>query len=292
MIKHILTFTLLLLPIQGLLAQDSLRLMTFFQELCAPEMAGRETGTEGNQLARELILNQMKSIGLQPLNGSYTLPMQGRQRIALVNVVGVLIGSTENYILVGAHYDHIGQRDDKIFFGCDDNASGVAAMMHIAAKLGAISTQHTIVFVAFDAEEKGLQGSSAWVADPPLPLEKCKLMLNMDMVSKNDQNEIFVAGTSHHPTFRPMIEAVNTKFPNIKVRFGHDRKNVRGEDDWTFSSDHGPFHAKGIPFLYFGVEDHPHYHQPSDKFENSNFSFYFNTAQLISELLLAIDKSL
>ena len=105
----------------------------------------------------------------------------------------------------------------------------------------------------------------------------------------NDKNELYIAGTSHYPNLKPIIEQVDA-LP-LQLKFGHDTPDL-GNDDWTNSSDHGPFHKKGIPFLYFGVEDHAHYHKPTDDFENVNKEFYIRATHAILDCILALDASL
>src|SRR5690606_23660134 len=122
---------------------------------------------------------------------------------------------------------------------------------------------HTIVFAALDAEEDGLRGARAFVADPPLDLAAIAVVINMDMVSRSESNELYVAGTSHYPQLGEFVDSV-AAITSINLLKGHDTPVPTPRDDWTNQSDHGAFHAAGVPFLYFGVEDHPGYHQPRD----------------------------
>src|SRR5690606_27737683 len=114
-------------------------------------------------------------------------------------------------------------------------------------------------FAALDAEEMGLQGAKALVNDFPFPLNTVILNINLDMISKNQRNELYAAGTAHYPHLRPLLEEASKDAP-IKLLFGHD---IPGTDmqDWTSASDHAAFHEQGIPFIYFGVEDHEDYHK-------------------------------
>jgi Zn-dependent M28 family amino/carboxypeptidase len=128
------------------------------------------------------------------------------------------------------------------------------------------------------------------VAAPPVPLEAIALNLNMDMISRNDQNELYAVGTHHYPFLKPYVERVAAR-SNIKLLMGHDSGAVRSED-WTNASDHGPFHARGIPFLYFGVEDHEDYHQPSDEFARIQPEFYHRAVETILEMVLELDAAL
>jgi Zn-dependent M28 family amino/carboxypeptidase len=146
--------------------------------------------------------------------------------------------------------------------------------------------------VAFDAEEDGLNGARAFVGRPPVPRERIALNINMDMVSRSDKREIFVAGTYHTPSLKPTLEEVAKRAP-ITVRFGHDRPSASadGVDDWTNQSDHGPFHAAKIPFVYFGVEDHADYHKPTDTAGKIDRGFFVAVAETILDALLQLDAA-
>ena len=109
----------------------------------------------------------------------------------------------------------------------------------------------------------------------------------MDMISRNDNNEIYVAGTYYYPQFKSIIESVDLGSP-VDILIGHDNPELKG--DWTFSSDHGPFHSKDIPFLYFGVEDHEDYHKPNDDFEKIDTEFYQHVVNAIIQTILELDR--
>jgi Zn-dependent M28 family amino/carboxypeptidase len=265
-------------------------------------LEGRRTGTPGNAQARAFLEAGFRRVGLQPLGGSYTheFSFTGRRDSLTyqgANVVGYLKGTKEpdRYIVVTAHYDHLGvgrpdERGDSIYNGADDNAAGAAALAAIAGYLREHPPAHSVIFVAFDAEEMGLQGARAFVAEPPVPLDAIAINLNMDMISRNDRNELYAVGTYHYPFLKPYVERVAAR-SGISLLMGHDSGEVRSED-WTSASDHGAFHARGIPFLYFGVEDHPDYHKPSDEFERIQPEFYQMAVETILDLLLELDAEL
>ena len=112
----------------------------------------------------------------------------------------------------------------------------------------------------------------------------------MDMISRNDKNELYATGTFHYPNFKPYLETVQKKAP-VKLKFGHDDPKL-GRDDWTFQSDHGVFHRKKIPFIYFGVEDHKDYHKPTDVFQNIQPKFYVNAVETIVMAVKSIDEKM
>ena len=254
---------------------------------------GRKTGSKGAEAARRFIIRQFKTMKAKSLNKGYRHPFSFQSRagdtIQAENVVAYIKGQEQTAFVITAHYDHLGTVGDKIFNGADDNASGVAALMAMAEYFKRHKPRHTMVFAALDGEEMGLQGAKAFVEDENVPMELVVLNINMDMISINDKNELYVAGTHHYPKFKSILEKV--QMPPLKLRFGHDSPAL-GDNDWTNSSDHAAFHAKGIPFLYFGVEDHEHYHKQTDTFENVNQKFYLKAAEAILESILALDRAL
>ena len=237
--------------------------------------------------------------GLQPVSGSYVFPftftrmrVSGRVDGAGANVVGQCLGRDTKapVFVVSSHYDHLGVRDGVIYPGADDNASGVAVMLAIAEHCQRTPFLRTVVFAAFDAEEAGLQGAKSFLIAPPLPKERIALNVNLDMVSRNDKREIFVAGTHPWPLLKAPLELVAKRAP-ITVLFGHDKPAAiaGGVEDWTNQSDHGPFNSAKIPFVYFGVEDHPDYHKPTDTADKINRGFFVDVAETVLDAVLQLD---
>jgi Zn-dependent M28 family amino/carboxypeptidase len=184
----------------------------------------------------------------------------------------------------------VGVRGGKIHNGADDNASGVAALLQLAARFAREPPRHTLVFAALDAEEKNLQGGEALVARLTRERREVVLNVNLDMVGHSEKGELYAAGTFHNPTLRPALERVAARAP-IKLLLGHDRPE-QGRDDWTKQSDHYAFHRARIPFVYFGVEDHKDYHQPTDDFETITRDFFVGAAETIHAALAELDASL
>lgn len=278
---------------------DAAQLAEHVRFLASDSLQGRKTGTPGNQIAREYIEAAFAKLALEPFGGSYQQPFifenrreQGKQYEG-VNLLGRLKGQSETakYIVVSAHYDHLGVRNGEIYNGADDNASGVGALLAAASYFRKNVPQHTLIFAAFDAEEMGLQGAKAFVADPPVAIDSIVLNVNLDMVSRGDKNELYVAGTSHYPALKPFVEAA-AKQAKIEVRYGHDTKGEQSGYDWTFASDHGPFHRAEIPFIYFGVEDHPDYHKPTDDFEKIDMAFFVEAVNFIIDAIAELDSKL
>ena len=182
-------------------------------------------------------------------------------------------------------------RNGEVYNGADDNASGTAGLLAIADHFVKNRPRHSIVFVAFDAEEVGLQGARAFVANPPVPKTAIVLNMNMDMISRNDAGELYVAGTHSYPQLLPFVERAITS-AEVKLIPGHDRPGVGSGYDWTNQSDQGAFHSAGIPFLYFGVEDHADYHRATDDVERIQPAFYARAVRTITSVARLIDAGL
>ncbi len=274
---------------------DREALLRHVQRLADDRLEGRATGTGGGRAARDYVRDAFRQIGLQPF-GDFVHPFRFTDRegrdLQGYNVMGFVPGTQRNdlYMVVTAHYDHLGLRDGVVYNGADDNASGVAVLLAAAAYFKAHPPRHPIVFVALDAEERGLRGARAFFDDPPIDPGRIALNVNLDMVSRSDRNELFASGTYHYPFLTPLLEPVRAR-SSVHLRFGHDRPED-GHDDWTMASDHGVFHQHGIPYLYFGVEDHPDYHRPTDDFEAIPQDFFVRSATTILDALITLDAHL
>jgi len=275
---------------------DSARVLADLRYLSSPGLEGRATGTAGSRAAREYIRDRMAAAGVSPAADDWYHRFSVRTprgESEGVNVIGIVRGTEhpDRYIVVTAHYDHLGVRNGAVYLGADDNASGTAAILEIARFLAANPPSNTVILAALDAEEIGLQGARAFVASPPVPRESIGLNVNLDMVSRNDAGEIYAAGTYHYPSLLPLVERVAAR-SDITVLTGHDSPDLPAGDDWTMQSDHGAFHEAGIPFVYFGVEDHDDYHRPTDTFENIDPGFFVRAVATILDFVTEADRSL
>lgn len=268
------------------------KLLERIKTLSSDEFEGRLTGHKGNALARAYIIKQFKSVNIDAFGSSYEQPFSFTRKekdYDAVNVLGKIEGTEhpEKYIVVSAHYDHLGTNDKgEVYNGADDDASGVAALFAFAEYLKANPPKHTIILAAFDAEELGLQGAKYFV--DKMKDSNIMVNLNMDMISRSAKDELYVVGGRYTKSLEDIVK--NFKNPtSSKLLVGHD--GTDGKDDWTNASDHAPFHKADIPFLYFGDEDHPGYHHPSDDFKDIIPKFYKNSVQMILSLFKEIDES-
>ena len=275
---------------------DSAKLLKDIETLSADDMQGRGIGTEGSAKAREYVVARFKESGIKSFGDTYLYPFEfsirSSKKFNGTNVIGFIEGKKfkEKYIVISAHYDHVGMHNGAIYNGADDNASGTSALFALAAYFTKHKPSHTIIFAAFDGEESGLRGSKKFVETPPVAKEKIVMNINMDMIAHNDKNELYASGTYHNPQFKPLLEKL-AKNAKVKLLFGHDQPEEKS-DDWTNQSDHGSFHAAKIPFIYFGVEDHADYHQPTDDFAKINQEFYVHAVETILDAVKGFDKDL
>jgi Zn-dependent M28 family amino/carboxypeptidase len=263
--------------------------------LAAADMEGRAAGTAGGARARAFIEQRLKAIKAPPLGSAgYAAPFQFTTKAGAagsgINLVAQCTGrrASAPAIVVSAHYDHLGVRNGQTHHGADDNASGVAVLLHVAERCLETPFDHTLILAFLDAEEMGLQGAHAFVKAPPVPADRIALNVNFDMVGRSDKREIYLAGPGRWPKLAPVLTAATAKAP-VTVKFGHDTGG--GQDDWTTQSDHGAFHAAGIPFVYFGVEDHVDYHKPTDTADKIAPEFLAGVATTVMRALAALDAS-
>ena len=275
---------------------DAGALLRDLRTLSADDMEGRQIGTPGGAKARAFLIGRFKESGVQPFGDTYEQPftyMAGRGTAQAerqgVNVVGRIDGtaSPRRYLVISAHYDHVGARNGTVFNGADDNASGTAALLALASYFRAHRPANTLIFAAFDGEEAGLRGARAFVATPPVDLASIVVNLNVDMIGRDPNDLLYVVGTTAQPGLKPLIERIASKAP-VKLVMGHDdpvkaRENPRNQqfEDWTADSDHKAFCDAKIPCLYFGVEDFVQHHKATDDYETMTLPFYVRATETI-----------
>ncbi len=271
---------------------NSKRLIEDLRTLAADDMEGRSPDRSSIAKARDYVKKRLAESGLEVERQDFEIKLRNATNVlAGVNFFGQIKGRKypEKYLVITAHYDHDGIRNGQIYNGADDNASGTAALFAIASYFQKNTPDHSLLFVAFDAEEKGLLGARHFVANLPVKKESIVLNINMDMIARGDKGELYAAGAFLYPQFRPALEAVQKK-AKVKLLLGHDDPKL-GRDDWTNQSDHAAFHREKIPFIYFGVEDHPDYHKPTDDFEKIDPDFYVRAVETIIEAIKQIDSA-
>ena len=286
------------LPVMAQTSVDSTQLMKDVKTLSADKMEGRKTGSRGSRMAQFYLLDRFKKIGLSAYHDTYEYPFyfqEGDKKIMGTNLYGYIPGKLSTVIVISAHYDHLGitakaNGADTVYNGADDNASGIGGLLAMATYFKQHPPRYTLLFAAFDGEEEGLQGAKAFVAQPPVPLTQIRQNINMDMIAHNNKNELYVCGTFQFPDLKKYTDDVAAR-SSVKLIAGHD-KPESGADDWTKQSDQYEFFKQKIPFLYFGVEDHPDYHRLSDEYSRINHSFYYRAVQAVLEVVKKLDSDM
>lgn len=277
-------------PMQRLL--DTTQMQQDLQQLSSDAFMGRNPNNTAVNLSYELIQNRLRQAGVDSFaigfEQNFSLSSLSRK-----NFLGVIKGSTNpnDYIVVSAHFDHLGKTASGIFHGADDNASGVSAVLAMAKYFKQHPPKHSIIFALWDAEEVGLKGSEYFVNNLPAPLNlsQVKFNLNLDMIARSDNNKLWACGLSHYPTYKYLVDSLKDRTTTQLVS-GYDKPT--DTQDWTYLSDQGSFHRKGIAFIYLGVEDFPEYHKVTDTYDRINLQKYFENANIAANMLALVDRKL
>ncbi|GAB2792239.1 hypothetical protein GCM10027275_41400 [Rhabdobacter roseus] len=255
-------------------APSPARITQHVQKLASDRMKGRGTGSKENDRAAAYVRRHFKKYGLAPKGTQgYRQPFVARVRRVKTadslrrahNVLGFLDNGAPHTIVIGAHYDHLGlgtqggSRDEnpagQIHNGADDNASGVAGLLELARYFtqNDVKEPYNFLFIAFGAEELGLQGSRHFVNNPTVPLSTIHFMTNMDMIGRYDPSRgVGIGGYGTSDAWPEVFKGVEGT-----VKYFTDRAGSGG-------SDHGSFYAKQIPVLFFHTGGHDDYHKPTD----------------------------
>lgn len=275
--------------------------------LADDELQGREAGMHGSRVAARYLAANLKEAGIRPLYGdSYFQPFeacakerqqkgarwqvhpdsiallkQGTHRVLrMANVLGVIPGQrTDEYVIVGAHFDHLGTdetlADDAIYNGADDNASGVSAVLQIARAFQASGQKllRNVIIAFWDGEEKGLLGSKHFVQSCDF-IGKVKGYLNFDMIGRNNKPDrprhVVYFYTAAHPAFGQWLK-------DDIARYGLALEpDYRAWDRPVGGSDNASFAMRDIPIIWYHTDGHPDYHQPSDHADRLNWEKVVN----------------
>ena len=244
-------------------------------------LAGRMTGSAGADTAAAYLARRFEQVGLQPAAGgwfqSFTVakeaPVAQSARVGgLVgrNVIGLLPGHDPNLrnetVIVGAHYDHLGlggfgsldpDSTGKVHNGADDNASGAAMLIQIAARLAQSPPARTVLFLAFSGEELGLLGSAHYVKQPVYPLSSTIAMINLDMVGRLRNGRLIVYGARTAKEFPALLDSLNW----------HAGFDLKAQGDGYGPSDQSSFYAAGRPVLHVFTDLHDDYHRTTDDWQ-------------------------
>ncbi|HWF12776.1 MAG TPA: M28 family peptidase [Candidatus Acidoferrales bacterium] len=214
-----------------------------------------------------------------------------KTRATVNNVLAYLPGKTGEYVIIGAHYDHLGYGNidslapsqiGKIHPGADDNASGTAGVLELARLLAPRKgqLQRGVLFADFAGEELGLLGSAEWVKEPTLPLDKAVAMINMDMIGRIKDEKVFIGGTGTGAEFKDLLNEEKSKSP---FHFEYSASGYA-------ASDHTSFVGKQIPVLFFFSGLHSDYHKPSDTWDKINAPDAAKLLDFIEDVVLKVDS--
>ena len=268
--------------------------------LASDELQGREAGFHGSRVTSEYIVSLLQWMGVSPLADSYfqlfdayrkerqkkgrlevhpdsiaKLKQEVHQKLSMRNVLGMIPGkNTKEYVIVGAHFDHLGidpaLDGDQIYNGADDNASGVSAVLQIARAFLASGQQpeRNVIFAFWDGEEKGLLGSKYFVQTCSF-LSQIKGYLNFDMIGRNNKpqqpKQVVYFYTAAHPVFGDWLKEDIRKY-SLQLE-----PDYRAWENPIGGSDNGSFAKVGIPIIWYHTDGHPDYHQPSDHADQLNW---------------------
>jgi hypothetical protein len=260
--------------------------------LASDEYEGRKPGSDGDKKTISYVEDQFRRIGLEPINENgyrHTFIYPSKIPLKTSNVVGVIEGTDDTCILLGAHMDHLGKSSvlrvkNRIYNGADDNASGVSALIEIAEAFveSKVVPKHTLIFVAFNAEEMGLIGSRFYVSHPVKPLDKLSLMINLDMIGRLDgKNELDLQSSRISKDLKKLIDKLDDEYP-----FDFDLIKAGSR------SDHANFANQEIPVLFFHTGGHSLYHTTGDEIDTLDFDGLEKLTKFIFDLTftLAVDN--
>lgn len=263
-------------------------------------LEGRLAGSPGERCAGDFIARRFQQIGLQPA-GDYGTYFQSFDVASASNphapsgtgrnVIGFLEGSDpklkHEYVIVGAHYDHLGMgafgstsgsSTPAIHNGADDNASGVAALLEVAARLSRNKPARSVLFLTFSAEESGLIGSRYYTNHSLRPLTQARAMINMDMVGRLGKGPLIVYGVGTAQEWKEIVNKAAGK-QNVALTL---------IDDGYGASDHTSFYMKDIPVLHFFTNVHGDYHKPSDDWEKIDAAGLMTVADIVTDVVRAV----
>jgi len=299
--------------VNGKLGDGEEDLLTRFGSVSGPENAGIIFVQVKNSVAEPWLQAGGKS--LKDLQGqidastkpaSFAVPDNLRlslnvdiqtTRATVNNVLVYLPGETDEYVIVGAHYDHLGRGNfdslapsqiGQIHPGADDNASGTAGVLELARLLAPQRGQFKrgILFIDFAGEELGLLGSAAWVNEPTRPLGKAVAMINMDMIGRIKDDKVYIGGVGTGSTFKSILEQAEKNEAQKDSTF-----KIEYSSGGYSSSDHTSFVSKKIPVLFFFSGLHSDYHKPSDTWEKINAPAAAKLLDLIGDVTLQLTSA-
>ncbi|WP_394174437.1 M28 family peptidase [Thalassotalea litorea] len=269
------------------------------QILGSSDMAGRGPGQAGHILAQAYISQTWERLGNSQLvrhDFHYTSGLVSKTGTNWLLFVPAQV-TTNSYMIIAAHYDHLGKKGTNVYFGADDNASGTAALLALSECFSEHEFYHNLVYIAFDREEQGLKGASAFVRNYPHIIKNTRIMVNLDMIAHGARNSHYwLTGTKRWQQFQEVVENTNR---DVDIPFKPRRHlSLRSDSmlntriDLHKASDHYEFYKAGVPYLFITGDNHMHYHTPADTISTIDQNFYRSGVKSIATLINYLDTDL
>ncbi len=273
--------------------------------LSSDQLAGRKVGTTGSQSAQRYLIAQLTKFNIKPfLSNEYLHPFSfeyGLTNYHANNIVGVIESKlpSNKFIVLSAHYDHLGVKNKAIYNGADDNASGVSALLMIAQQIAKSPLAQNVIVLLSDAEENNLMGATYFLKHHRTLTQHILLNMNLDMLSGSKTTKAL------HYISDDLLQILTRKEylefkdrhyqQNIKIKRGFKRAVGSGSSanlrrSWQTASDHGAFYRKNIPFIYYGVGLHENYHTKNDDYLHANKPFLWHSTNIIYDQLRFISE--
>jgi len=287
----------------------TLTVLEHLATLSSDEFEGRKLSSPGSLISQTYLVSSLKKLDVSAFDNHYrhTFTRSGLSQTKLgTNIIGFIEGThhIDKYIVLSAHYDHLGTKGRKVYNGADDNASGTAALLHYAQLLKTQPLKHSVVLLFTDGEEINLLGAKAFVSQQKKRLTNIKLNINLDMIAGNKRTKKLryisknLSQILSSASLQYLTELQNYYKTDSDIHLTHGFRGTNKvgsrvkRTNWLMASDHGVFSRAGIPFIYFGVGTHKNYHTEFDNYENINQTFYLAAIDAIFKQLIYVDKAM
>ncbi len=268
--------------------------------LASDILEGRKTGEKGQKMASNYITAYYKNLGLKAPKGHddyiQSIPkdfFNGKSNNTSENIVAYIKGSEkpDEFVVISAHFDHLGMKGKDVYNGADDNGSGTSAVLEIAkafqkAKKNGHGPKRSVLFINLTGEEEGLFGSKYYTSHPIFPLKNTVVDLNIDMVGRVDEKHtgkpdyIYLIGSDKLSTdLHRLSEEVNEKYTQLKLDYKYN--DDKDPNRFYYRSDHYNFAKNNIPIIFYFNGVHADYHKTTDTPDKINYDILAKRAQLV-----------
>jgi len=288
---------------------DNLSVLDHLKILSSDSFTGRKFASQGGIQSQNYLVSTLEGLAIPSFQHQYRHSFEQSglfQSKVGTNIIAYVPGThnIDEYIILTAHYDHLGTKRNKVFNGADDNASGTAALLDYAKRLKRQPLKYSVILLFTDGEEVDLLGAKAFITQQQSLLSQFKLNINLDMIagSKRTKRLRFIRQDLATILSPLELEGFNQLQIDLKTssaaRLTSGFRNVRGagssisRTNWRMASDHGVFSKAGIPFLYFGVGPHKNYHTEFDDFDHINSLLFLSATDIIFQQLSFLDNAM